>query len=89
MSIQKSWQNDNILQSIVHELQTTHHCHTIWIIFAILEDYFSFRQQRYQEPKKAFQYLAQHDPKILTLFDNALSNTQNITDLKLLIEAII
>ncbi len=212
MSIKKSWQNDNVLQSIIHELQTTHHCHTIilygsrargdfsktsdydvagittfgdkkwiarfdeehqvfhdifilpeeelttpiashlhmsdgivlydhqdfgkklletlrhmaslpellaadelasrkiwyrkmlaraavqdiegkyrhiWVIFAILEDYFSFKQLRYQGPKKAFQYLAQHDPAILTLFDNALSNTQNVTDLKRLIEAIL
>ena len=61
----------------------------IWVIFTILEDYFSFKQQRYQGPKKAFQYLAKHDPKILALFDSALSNTQNVTDLKLLIEAII
>jgi predicted nucleotidyltransferase len=183
MSIKTSWQNDNILQSIIHELQTTHHCHTIilygsrargdfsktsdydvagitafgdkkwiarfdeehqvfhdifilpeletlrhmaslpeslaadelasrkvwyrkmlaraevqdiegkyrhiWVIFAILEDYFSFKQLRYQGPKKAFQYLAQHDRTILALFDNALSNNQNVTDLKRLIEAIL
>lgn len=61
----------------------------IWAIFAILEDYFSFKQHRYQGPKKAFQYLAKNDPDILVLFDNALSNTQNVSDLKLLIEAIL
>ncbi len=61
----------------------------IWIIFAILEDYFSFKQLRYQGPKKAFQYLAQYDPKTLALFDNALSNTQNTMHLKILIEDIL
>lgn len=61
----------------------------IWAIFSILEDYFAFEQQRYQGPKKAFQYLAKHDPDMLALFDSALSNTQNVTALKLLIEAIL
>ena len=33
----------------------------IWSIFTLLEDYFVFRELRYQGPKKAFQYLKIQD----------------------------
>jgi hypothetical protein len=35
----------------------------IWSIFTILEDYFVFKELRYQGPKKAFKYLETHDPE--------------------------
>jgi uncharacterized protein len=61
----------------------------IWSIFTILEDYFAFKKLRYQGPKKAFQYLTEHNPDILNLFEHALSNTNDIKSLKQLIEKII
>lgn len=61
----------------------------IWAIFAILEDYFVFAGIRYQGPKKAFQYLEQHDLKTLALFHEALTNTQDIDALNKLIANIV
>lgn len=61
----------------------------IWAIFTILEDYFVFAGMRYQGPKKAFQYLEQHDPKTLALFNEALNNTQDVDVLNRLIASII
>jgi len=61
----------------------------IWAIFAILEDYFVFRAMRYEGPKKAFQYLEQHDPKTLALFNKALNNMQDVELLNRLIANIV
>lgn len=60
----------------------------IWSIFTILEDYFVFRGLRYQGPKKAFQYLKEHDPETLSLLDEVLSNTNDLDSLKKLITKI-
>lgn len=60
----------------------------IWAIFSILEDYFSLKKLRYEGPKKAFQYLATHDPDTLNLFEQVLSNTNDLELLKQLIEKI-
>ncbi len=61
----------------------------IWAIFTILEDYFVFNSVRYQGPKKAFQYLEQHDRKTLALFNEVLNNTTNVDALNRLIERVI
>ena len=87
LASRKVWYRKMLARAEVQDIEGKYR--HIWVIFAILEDYFSFKQLRYQGPKKAFQYLAQHDPAILALFDNALSNTQNVTVLKRLIEAIL
>lgn len=60
----------------------------IWSIFTILEDYFVFKQLRYQGPKKAFKYLEDHDPETLSLFNEVLSNTNDIDILEKLIKKI-
>jgi predicted nucleotidyltransferase len=60
----------------------------IWSIFTLLEDYFVFKKMRYHGPKKAFQYLTQYDPDILHLFEQALSNTNDIKCLNQLIKTI-
>lgn len=60
----------------------------IWAIFAILEDYFTFRGMHYLGPKKAFHYLEQHDPQILALFHDTLNNTEDIDRLNRLIASI-
>jgi predicted nucleotidyltransferase len=60
----------------------------IWSIFTILEDYFVFRQLRYQGPKKAFKYLEDHDPETLSLYNQVLSNTSDIDILAGLVKKI-
>ncbi len=60
----------------------------IWAIYTIIEDYFVFRGLRYQGPKKAFQYLKIHDSETLLLFEEVLSNTNNVELLKKLIEKV-
>ncbi|HEH5924807.1 TPA: nucleotidyltransferase domain-containing protein [Legionella pneumophila] len=60
----------------------------IWELYTILEDYFVFRGMRYEGPKKAFYYLKIHDPQILSLFDEALSNIDNVDILEKLIKKI-
>lgn len=61
----------------------------IWSIFTILEDYFVFKGMRYQGPKKGFQYLEIHDQDTLELFNDALSNTNDLGALKKLISKIV
>ncbi|HCX3367491.1 nucleotidyltransferase domain-containing protein [Fluoribacter dumoffii] len=61
----------------------------IWSIFTILEDYFVFKELRYQGPKKAFKYLETHDPETLSLFDEAITNIDNLNALNRLITRVI
>ena len=82
----KTWYQKMLARAEVGDLEGQYR--HIWSIFTILEDYFAFKQLRYRGPKKAFQYLAKHDPDILNLFEHALSNTNDIKSLKQLIEKI-
>ncbi|CAM3017259.1 nucleotidyltransferase domain-containing protein [Legionella worsleiensis] len=61
----------------------------IWSIFTLLEDYFVFRELRYQGPKKAFQYLKIHDQETLRLFNEAITSTDNLDALDKLITRVI
>jgi predicted nucleotidyltransferase len=61
----------------------------IWSIFTLLEDYFVFREVRYQGPKKAFQYLKIHDQETLNLFNEAISSADNLDALDKLITRVI
>ncbi|WP_412755062.1 hypothetical protein [Legionella pneumophila] len=54
-----------------------------------LEDYFVFKELRYQGPKKAFKYLEAHDPETLSLFDEAITNIDNLDALNRLITRVI
>ena len=82
----KTWYQKMLARAEVGDLEGKYR--HIWSIFTILEDYFAFKQLRYHGPKKAFQYLAKHDPDVLNLFEHALSNTNDMKSLKQLIEKI-
>lgn len=46
----------------------------IWLIYALLEDYFVLRDLPYEGPKKSFKYLHQNDRKVFDVFDAAMSS---------------
>lgn len=83
----KVWYQKMLARAATRDLEGKYR--HIWSLFTILEDYFVFRQLRYQGPKKAFQYLEDQDPEILSLFNETLSNTNDVYILKSLIEKII
>lgn len=86
IAVRKVWYQKMIARASTRDLEGKYR--HIWSIFTILEDYFVFRGLRYQGPKKAFQYLEEHDPEILSIFDQALSNTDDVDILKKLIQEI-
>lgn len=83
----KVWYKKMATRAEVNDLEGKYR--HIWAIFTILEDYFVFAGMRYQGPKKAFQYLKQHDSKTLALFNEVLNNTQDVDALNRLIANII
>ncbi len=46
----------------------------LWMIQTLLEDYFAFKNLRFMGPKKAFQYLKEHDSNAFALFEATLNN---------------
>ncbi|HAU1387087.1 TPA: nucleotidyltransferase domain-containing protein [Legionella pneumophila] len=60
----------------------------IWMLHTLIEDYFAVRNIRYLGPKKGLQYLSQHAPEIISLYEKALIDTQNLTVLEKLIQSI-
>lgn len=59
-----------------------------WVLHVLIEDYFVFRSLRYLGPKKAFEYLKEHDIKVLQLYDMALNNADDLGRLEALIQAV-
>jgi hypothetical protein len=45
----------------------------VWLLTALLEDYFHLRGLRYEGPKRAFTWLAQHDAAAHAAFERALA----------------
>lgn len=83
LELRKVWYQKMLARASTRDVEGKYR--HIWIIFVILEDYFAFRGMRYQGPKKAFQYLQKHDSNTWSLFENALSDTNNIEILSKLI----
>jgi predicted nucleotidyltransferase len=44
----------------------------VWLLTALLEDYFHLRGRWYEGPKRSFLWLEQHDPYVLSAFEQAL-----------------
>lgn len=86
ITVRKVWYKKMLARASTRDLEGKYR--HIWALYAILEDYFAFRGLRYQGPKKAFHYLKVHDPEILSLFDEALSNIGNTDVLEKLIKKI-
>ncbi|CEG55951.1 hypothetical protein [Legionella fallonii] len=85
-SVRKVWYQKMLARASTRDLEGKYR--QIWAINTILEDYFVFRKLRCQGPKKAFQYLEIHDPETLALFDEVLSNINNVDILEKLIKKI-
>ncbi|WP_233586861.1 nucleotidyltransferase domain-containing protein [Legionella sp. km772] len=86
ITVRKVWYQKMLARASTRDLEGKYR--QIWAIYTILEDYFVFRKLRYQGPKKAFQYLEIHDPETFSLFDETLSNMDDVDILKRLIEKI-
>ncbi|KTD15575.1 hypothetical protein Lgra_0241 [Legionella gratiana] len=85
--VRKVWYKKMLARASIRDLEGQYR--HIWAIYTILEDYFVFRELRYQGPKKAFKYLSTHDPEILSLFTEAISDTNNLEALNKLITKIV
>lgn len=83
----KVWYKKMLARAKVGDLEGKYR--QIWMIYTILEDYFAFRQLRYEGPKKAFQYLSKHDPCMLSLFEKVLADANDINTLEMLIQNIL
>ena len=83
LQVRKVWYKKMLSRASIGDLEGRYR--HIWSLFAIIEDYFAFRNLRYQGPKKAFQYLEEHDQDTLSLFKDALFNTNDLDVLERLI----
>ena len=61
----------------------------VWLLTALLEDYFQLRGRWYEGPKLAFKWLRENDPKVHRLFGRALKQPTNRAALKALVEGVI
>ncbi len=60
----------------------------VWLMTAILEDYFTCRQRWYEGPKTSFKWLNDHEPELLALFKAALHPGAAQSALETLVEAV-
>jgi hypothetical protein len=61
----------------------------VWLLTALLEDYFHLRGQWYEGPKRALQWLAQHDPETRAAFERALEPNATMATIRRLVDAVI
>jgi hypothetical protein len=61
----------------------------VWLLTALLEDYFALRGIWYEGPKRGFSWLQIHDPKTAALFDRALRPSAKISAVEALACAVI
>lgn len=60
-----------------------------WLIYALLEDYFTFRGLWYEGPKKAFSYLSQNDMEVYNQFLTVFNSPKSIDELEKLAKLIV
>lgn len=60
-----------------------------WALYTLIEDYFAFRNLRYLGPKKAFEYLKEHDMTFLEKYEFALQNPNDLNALELIIRVVL
>lgn len=87
ITVRKVWYQKMLARASIRDLEGKYR--HIWSLYTLLEDYFVFRELRYQGPKKAFQYLKMHDQNTFRLFDEALTYTDNLDALNKLITRVI
>ena len=79
LKARKVWYDKMLARAAMQDVEGKYR--HIWAIFAILEDYFVFRNMPYQGPKQAFQYLRERDRSSFVLFETALNDTNNLDTL--------
>ncbi len=60
-----------------------------WLQFALLEDYFLIRRQRYLGPKQSLQWLKKYDLQTYNLFQSVLKKPTDLKILKKLVEGVV
>jgi Nucleotidyltransferase domain len=61
----------------------------VWLLTALLEDYFLLRGRWYEGPKLALQWLRENEPETHRLFEKALKRPTNLTAIKALVDAVV
>jgi|WetSurMetagenome_2_1015567.scaffolds.fasta_scaffold565583_1 hypothetical protein len=60
----------------------------VWLLTAILEDYFHLRGRWYEGPKRSFQWLSENDPQVMAAFDLALDPGAPLSAVRALVQAV-
>jgi hypothetical protein len=60
-----------------------------WLLYELLEYYFSFRRMWYEGPKRAFSWLKENDLPTYVSFENALRENATVADIEMLVELVI
>lgn len=68
---------------------TEGHFRRAWLLTALLEDYFHLRGRWYEGPKRALQWLAEHDPATRGAFDAALHPAAATKDIGAAVERVV
>jgi len=79
----QAWAEKMLVRSAKQDIEG--HYRKVWLLTALLEDYFAFRTLWYLGPKKAFHWLEHHDPESYQRLDAALANTATASDLAALV----
>jgi uncharacterized protein len=87
LEVRKVWYQNMLARTRVRDIDGQYR--HIWVLHTLIEDYFAFRNLRYLGPKKSFEYLKQHDLNLLTLYQVALSNTEDLDAFERLIHAVV
>lgn len=87
LGVRRIWYQKMIMREKIRDVDGVYR--HLWALHALLEDYFAFRHLRYLGPKKAFEYLKEHDQNVFERFEAALNDTKNIHALEFLVEAIV
>ena len=65
------------------------HYRRAWLLTALLEDYFVFRNRWYEGPKAALRWLRRHQPRVCARFERALKPGASLSAISDLIEAVV
>lgn len=61
----------------------------VWLLTALLEDYFLIRRQWYQGSKKALQWLETYEPKTYELYRRAIKPNATLSEVEKLVDAVV
>jgi uncharacterized protein len=82
----KTWIDKTFGRMLRGDLEAHYRRH--WLLFDLLENYFHLRGLWYRGPKESFRYLAEHDPKALGLFEDAMDPKARDSEIRKLCELV-